>query len=322
MSGGSSKKRDDDYPLPAKRDSYTSSSSKRDDYSSSKRSDDYGSSKRGDDYGSSSLKRSSTGGDFGAPSKSSRDYDKRDDDYKRDSYKRSSDYKRDHVNDLPSRSSGTGIGSSGYDNRGGGASLVVSHGGGGLHKDRGGYNDHSSSDRISGGVGTSRFSGGGGRSMQPSSGNLNNVTLIGGNPGGVGGSGGGISSIVMKDDRNTSRYNIGAPAQSDLRYGNDRMGTSPWMSNAGQSQGGGGGGVKQFSNMPQQQNDLWSKDNGWRSMDSGQDRYDRTYNERKSSPYMDQPRQSSSGQGGGSFISRPQDRYNNSVSSRFDNGRF
>ena len=65
---------------------------------------------------------------------------------------------------------------------------------------------------------------------------------------------------------------------------------------------------------------------------NSQDRYDRTYNERKtsSSQYLDGPgvgSGSSSGGGGrpNSFMtnSRPQERYNsNSMSSRFDNGRF
>lgn len=106
--------------------------------------------------------------------------------------------------------------------------------------------------------------------------------------------------------------------------------------------------VKAFVGMPSGTgNDLWSQinkqppsDNGnWnRSIDhQNQDRYDRTYNERKSSQYMDGPSIGSGGGGGGtgggsgvtgrpsSFIanSRPQDRYNsNSMSSRFDGVRF
>lgn len=71
-------------------------------------------------------------------------------------------------------------------------------------------------------------------------------------------------------------------------------------------------------------NDPWGQkqsESSWRALEQGQDRYDRTYNERKSSQsqpsqYIEQqPRQNS-------FIGRPQDRYNSSISSRFENGRF
>lgn len=53
-------------------------------------------------------------------------------------------------------------------------------------------------------------------------------------------------------------------------------------------------------------------------MEATQDRYDRTYNERKSQtvPYIEQSRQSSS------FMSRPQDRYSSSISGRFEGSRF
>lgn len=69
-------------------------------------------------------------------------------------------------------------------------------------------------------------------------------------------------------------------------------------------------------------NDPWGQnksESSWRSLDQNQDRYDRTYNERKSqvtsSQYIDAPRQNS-------FIGRPQERYNSQISSRFENGRF
>ena len=56
-------------------------------------------------------------------------------------------------------------------------------------------------------------------------------------------------------------------------------------------------------------------------MDAGQDRYDRTYNERKattmpsSAVYMEPARPNQ-------FMGRGQERYNNPVSSRFENGRY
>ncbi|XP_055544814.1 SAFB-like transcription modulator isoform X1 [Wyeomyia smithii] len=83
----------------------------------------------------------------------------------------------------------------------------------------------------------------------------------------------------------------------------------PWHNNAG---------PPQMSMAPTMAND------GWR-MDNGQDRYDRTYNERKApqlnaGPFMDPSRQSQFMSGGGG---RPQDRYGAPVSSgRFDNGRY
>lgn len=69
-------------------------------------------------------------------------------------------------------------------------------------------------------------------------------------------------------------------------------------------------------------------ENNWggRSMDhQGQDRYDRTYNERKaSSQYLDGPNVGGSASRPSSFITsnRPQDRYNSNAMSRFDGGRF
>lgn len=98
--------------------------------------------------------------------------------------------------------------------------------------------------------------------------------------------------------------------------------------------------VKPFVGMPSATgNDPWNQINKQPPTDNGnwnrsiehqhQDRYDRTYNERKSSQYMDGVGSGVGSSGGGrpsSFIanSRPgQDRYNsNSMSSRFDSGRF
>lgn len=89
--------------------------------------------------------------------------------------------------------------------------------------------------------------------------------------------------------------------------------------------------VKPFVMPSASGNDLWSQinkqpptdNNNWnRSIEhQHQDRYDRTYNERNGGG-------GSGGGGGGgrpsSFIanSRPQDRYNSNMSSRFDSGRF
>ncbi|XP_058447467.1 SAFB-like transcription modulator isoform X2 [Malaya genurostris] len=132
-----------------------------------------------------------------------------------------------------------------------------------------------------------------------------------GNPGNIGdyrGSGG------PRDDRDRngpvqkSRYMD--PVEN--RY-SDRSGGSgssgPWHNNAA---------PLQMSMGPSINND------GWR-MDNGQDRYDRTYNERKApqmnaGPFMDPIRQSQFIGGGGG--GRPQDRYGAPVSGRFDNGRY
>ncbi|XP_058825438.1 scaffold attachment factor B2 [Topomyia yanbarensis] len=100
----------------------------------------------------------------------------------------------------------------------------------------------------------------------------------------------------------------------DSRY-NDRSG------------GGGGGGSGPWHNnaAPLQMSMAAAINNdGWR-MDNGQDRYDRTYNERKApqmnaGPFMDPIRQSQFMGGGGG--GRPQDRYNAAVSGRFDSGRY
>lgn len=244
------------------------------------------------------------------------------DDY--DSPKRSDDYgasKRDRRDT-----------SGGYNKRGGGSGLNdgppqrhSSTAGGG------GYNPMGSHGRSGVGVdgdlmpkpyidhGPSRGSSDfrrGGNNMSSSS-NMNNVTLIGGNSNGGGGSG--MPQMIMKDER--SRYSDNG-SQGDMRYGNatDRGMSAPWNSNSGPMAPS-----KPFGNS-QGQSDPWKADD-WRSMDSGGDRYDRTYNERKS-PYIESNNRSGGGGGGsgggsGAYLSRPQDRYNSmSSSSRFDSGRF
>lgn len=131
----------------------------------------------------------------------------------------------------------------------------------------------------------------------------------------------------------TSRYmDSGASSSTaDNRYGSDRnqsSSSSAWPSSSGatsskfQSGGGGGGHLQSVSGggIP----DPWNQkqaDSNWRSMDQNQDRYDRTYSERKtqvaSAQYMDAPQRQNT------FVGRPTvDRYGNSMSSRFDNGRF
>lgn len=131
-----------------------------------------------------------------------------------------------------------------------------------------------------------------------------------------------------------SRYMDSAPTGGggggDSRYAdrNSGSGGSSAWTNAGpvavKSFGGGGGGGA--SNHMQSSagggGDLWggpkqTDASNWRSMDQNQDRYDRTYNERKSqaapSQYMDPPQRQNSFVGG-----RPQDRYN--TGARFENG--
>lgn len=113
-----------------------------------------------------------------------------------------------------------------------------------------------------------------------------------------------------------SRYmDGGSGSASDGRYAPDRNSSTTWP-NAGPPA------VKTFNHMQSVAgNDPWGQkqsDSSWRSMEQGQDRYDRTYNERKSqtgpSQYIDPSRQNS-------FVGgRPQDRYNNPISSRFENG--
>lgn len=104
-------------------------------------------------------------------------------------------------------------------------------------------------------------------------------------------------------------------SNNDSRY-TERGSSSTWPNTGPPS-------VKPFGHIQSVAgNDPWGQkqsEGGWRSMEQSQDRYDRTYNERKSqsgpSQYIDQPRQNS-------FISRPQDRYSNNISSRFESGRF
>lgn len=136
---------------------------------------------------------------------------------------------------------------------------------------------------------------------------------------------------VASDDRDArtststkSRYIETLPSES--RYAERTTASSPWynsgvsqvksfggsMASAPVSSGGGGGGDWQIKPAPE----------SWRSIDTNQDRYDRTYNERKTQPptssqYPDNPPRQNS------FMGRPQDRYNsNTSSSRFENGRF
>lgn len=105
-------------------------------------------------------------------------------------------------------------------------------------------------------------------------------------------------------------------SSADSRYPDERSGGASWPSAATST-------VKPFSHMQSVAgNDPWGQnktESSWRSLDQNEDRYDRTYNERKSqvtsSQYIDAPRQNS-------FIGRPQERYNSQISSRFENGRF
>lgn len=130
---------------------------------------------------------------------------------------------------------------------------------------------------------------------------------------------------------NKSRYMENASS-------NDRYSDRPTSSS------GSGGGWGNMNNPPPSSvkpfgglssvpaNDPWSAmskppaDNGnWNRMDhQNQDRYDRTYNERKSSSQFIDSGLAGSNSRPSSFISnRPQDRYaGNSMSSRFDSSRF
>lgn len=113
-----------------------------------------------------------------------------------------------------------------------------------------------------------------------------------------------------------SRY-MDSNSAADTRYTERSSGSSSAWPNPGPPP------VKPFSSSHMQMatTDPWGPkqtETNWRSMDQNQDRYDRTYNERKSqvapSQYADAPRQNS-------FVGgRPQERYNSSVSSRFENG--
>lgn len=93
------------------------------------------------------------------------------------------------------------------------------------------------------------------------------------------------------------------------------------------SSGGGGGNSGPWNAGPPQMTLIPAgmSSSEWR-MDNNQDRYDRTYNERKApqmsaSPFMDPSRQNQFMGGSGSG-GRPQDRYGAPVSNRFDNGRY
>lgn len=133
-----------------------------------------------------------------------------------------------------------------------------------------------------------------------------------------------------------SRYvdNGSAGAGGDSRYSDRSNSSSSWPNSAGPSSSsaksfsssGGGSHIQTLTSG----SDMWNQkqqqhDSNWRAMDQNQDRYDRTYNERKSqaapAPYVSGPpaRQTSFVGGGGG---RPQERYNSNLSSRFDNGRF
>lgn len=303
MSGNSGDKKRDDFPIKRDNSSYGGSSRSRnddfvapaavkraDDYdvrSSSNKRDDYDSPKRGDDYGPSKRDRRDHG-----------EYKQRGD---------SGYNKRPDLSDMPPRHSSSS---------GANYNAISSHGRGGVGAGvdnemiviQKPYIDHGPSR----GGGSSEF-----RRNMSTSNNLNNVTLIGGNPNNGGGGGGsGMQPMIMKDDR--PRY-VDNGSQNDLRYGgggSDRGMSAPWGNNPGQMSVS-----KPFGNSVQPQSETWKADD-WRSMESGQDRYDRTYNERKS-PYMEPSRPSTgSGGGGGSYLNRPQDRYNSMSSSRFDSGRF
>lgn len=81
----------------------------------------------------------------------------------------------------------------------------------------------------------------------------------------------------------------------------------------------------QTFNIPSSSNDIWNKagggaDNGWRSgLDNSQDRYDRTYSERKTGPGSFMDTTSRPGFMGGGPVGG--NRYTGPVS-RYENGRF
>lgn len=136
-----------------------------------------------------------------------------------------------------------------------------------------------------------------------------------------------------------SRYVDNVPSGGggggDSRYSDRNSGSSAWPNSSGPSSssaksfGGNSSGGSHIQSLAS--GELWNQkqqqqtDANWRSMDQNQDRYDRTYNERKSqaapAQYISAPpaRQNSFVGGGGG---RPQERYNSNMSSRFENGRF
>lgn len=224
-------------------------------------------------YSSSSRSRDDTRlnkrDDYDSPKRDRRDHSGNVD------YKRDTGYiKRSDIHDLPPRhSSSTSVGG-------------VSYAMGGSHGRSAVVNNN---DEM---IIMKPYIDQGGRGSGPNDfrrNNMNNVTLVGGNPNSGGSA---MSPMLIKDER--PRY-IDNGSQNEVRYGggNDRGGM--WENNSGPVS------VKPFAT--QIQNDDWS-----------QDRYDRTYNERKS-PYMEPVRQSSGTSV--TFMNRPQDRYN----SRFDSGR-
>lgn len=122
-----------------------------------------------------------------------------------------------------------------------------------------------------------------------------------------------------RDTRNGSNKPRYLESSSDNRYNDNRSGGSNWH-NSGPPP------VKPFGSMPPSSADIWNKpsaDNGWR-MDSN-DRYDRTFSERKTAPgsqFMDSSRPSQPW-GSGPGMGASGGRYpGNSVSSRYENGRF
>lgn len=132
-----------------------------------------------------------------------------------------------------------------------------------------------------------------------------------------GASGGGLGSGDYRGDRDRN----GAGGVPKSRYLD-----SSYPERGSASGTIGSGGVWHSSTGPSLNlgNSLSSGGDTWR-LDNGQDRYDRTYNERKApqmsaAPFLDPPRPSGFMGGSGG---RPQDRYGAPVGSgRFDNGRY
>lgn len=130
-----------------------------------------------------------------------------------------------------------------------------------------------------------------------------------------GATGGGLGSNDYRGDRDRNGVPKSRYLDSSYPERNSASGTI------------GSGGVWHSSTGPSSLNlgsSLSGGGDSWR-LDNGQDRYDRTYNERKapqlsSAPFLDPVR--SGGFLGGSG-GRPQDRYGAPVgSNRFDNGRY
>lgn len=121
----------------------------------------------------------------------------------------------------------------------------------------------------------------------------------------------------------------GGDYRGDDRDRNGGMPKSRYMDNMdggrySDRSGGGGGGSGPWNSGPPQMSMAQAMGNDTWRMDNTQDRYDRTYNERKgpqmnAGQFMDSSRQSQFVGGGGG---RPQDRYGANMSNRFDNGRY